>query len=107
MTASDVDKIIPFPGARGRPGDRGGEGRAASTAGRARGGGESGAVSTARWEIVTPLLGWGGTVLALAAPEGPEGPEGPVFYAGATAGCFRSTDGGKTWQAANDGLTSP
>ena len=90
MTASDVDKIIPFPGTRSRAGDHKGTDATVSPAGR--------------WKVVTPLLGWGGTVLALAAPDGPEG---PVFYAGATAGCFRSTDGGKTWQPANDGLTSP
>ncbi len=90
MTASNVDKIIPFPGARSRGGDRQGGSPPASASGR--------------WEVVTPLLGWGGTVLALAAPQGPDG---PVFYAGATAGCFRSSDGGQTWQAMNDGLTSP
>lgn len=87
MTASDVDKIIPFPGARSSRGD----GR------RVPGGVE-------RWEIVTPLAGWGGTVLAVVSP--PTGGE-PLLFAGTTAGCFRSTDSGRTWQPANDGLTSP
>ena len=91
LTTSDVDNIIPFPGARERAGGRG------------RGGRQSDG-SEGRWEVVTPLLGWGGTVLALAAPD--TGGE-PVFFAGTTAGCFRSTDLGKTWAPANDGLTSP
>jgi photosystem II stability/assembly factor-like uncharacterized protein len=85
MTASNVDNIIPFPGARGR------------RAGRA-------VQQAEHWETVTPILGWGGTVLALAAPEVPER---PVFYAGTTAGCFRSDDLGKRWSPRNDGLTSP
>ncbi|MGI8424484.1 MAG: hypothetical protein ACR2NO_10305 [Chloroflexota bacterium] len=50
------------------------------------------------------MLGWGGTVLALAAPA-TEGDQ--IFFAGTTAGCFRSDDLGETWQPANDGLTSP
>jgi photosystem II stability/assembly factor-like uncharacterized protein len=91
LTTSDVDNIIPFPGARERSGGRGRGGRDADG-------------SQGRWEVVTPLLGWGGTVLALAAPD--TGAE-PVFFAGTTAGCFRSTDLGKTWVPANDGLTSP
>jgi photosystem II stability/assembly factor-like uncharacterized protein len=86
MTASDVDKIIPFPGTRGA---------------RAKGGG---APAGDRWEVVTPILGWGGTVLALAAPDVPDR---PLFYAGTTAGCFRSTDLGHSWVPMNDGLTSP
>lgn len=88
MTA-DVDNIIPFPGARER------------TAGR---GGQNSHSDSGRWEVVTPLLGWGGTVLALAAPGTADA---PVFFAGTTAGCFRSLDQGKTWTPANDGLTSP
>ena len=91
MTALDGDKIIPFPGARGRAGERKETGLPA-------------APRAGRWEIITPLLGWGGTVLALAAPATEAG---PVFYAGTTAGCFRSDDLGKTWAPANDGLTSP
>jgi hypothetical protein len=63
MTVSDVDNIIPFP--RGRQAGREAERRRSSQAARAGAG---------RWEIVTPLLGWGGTVLALAAPDVPERP---------------------------------
>ena len=92
MTALDSDKIIPFPGGRGRTG----------TEGRSQGG--QTAVNTGRWRVVTPILGWGGTVLAVAAPASPAG---PLFYAGTTAGCFRSNDLGKTWEPFNDGLTSP
>ena len=79
------DNIIQFPGPRG---------------------GRGGAVATpgGRWEVITPILGWGGTVLALSAPQ-TEGD--PIFFAGTTAGCFRSTDLGVTWEPANDGLTSP
>lgn len=87
MTTSDVDNIIPFSRAQQRGG------RGAATPQRDE-----------RWELVTPLLGWGGTVLALAAPQGPDG---TVFYAGTTAGCFRSTDAGASWTPVNDGLTSP
>jgi len=88
MTASGTeDNIIQFPGARG--------GRAGGTATQALVG---------RWEVVAPLLGWGGTVLALVAPP-VDGD--PVFFAGTTAGCFRSDDLGKSWVAVNDGLTSP
>ncbi len=90
MTASDVDKIIPFPRARSRAGDRKGPARPTE--------------ATGRWQVITPLLGWGGTVLALAAPDGDGG---AVFYAGSTAGCFRSVDRGTTWEPVNDGLTSP
>lgn len=86
MTTSD--NIIPFPSSE----ERQGSGRRTALA------------AGARWEIVTPLLGWGGTVLALAAPLGVDG---TVYFAGTTAGCFRSNDHGKTWTAANDGLTSP
>jgi photosystem II stability/assembly factor-like uncharacterized protein len=104
MTASDVDKIIPFPGGRGRGGDRAAGATGAAGTRRGQGDGAADAGAAGRWDVVTPLLGWGGTVLALVAPESADG---PVFYAGATAGCFRSADGGKTWQAMNDGLTSP
>lgn len=97
MTVSGVDNIIPFPGPRNRVDERA---RLAPTT----------APRPSRWEIVSPLLGWGGTVLALAVPtlaDGPGRPEQPVFYAGTTAGCFRSNDSGKTWLLVNDGLTSP
>ena len=88
MTASGTgDNIIQFPGTRGGRGD----GKATQAPG-------------GRWEVVAPLLGWGGTVLALVAPP-VDGD--PVFYAGTTAGCFRSDDLGRTWVAVNDGLTSP
>lgn len=91
MTASDADKIIQFPGARVRAGERR-RGRAPARP------------ALGRWERVTPLLGWGGTVLALV---GPETSSGPIFYAGTTAGCFISGDLGQTWEPRNDGLTSP
>jgi photosystem II stability/assembly factor-like uncharacterized protein len=85
----DVDNIIPFPGTRGQ------------SAGKNS---VDGSATVGHWEQVTPLLGWGGTVLALAAPtlDGK-----PLFVAGTTAGCFLSTDLGKTWRPSNDGLTSP
>jgi photosystem II stability/assembly factor-like uncharacterized protein len=88
------DNIIQFPAGRERAGRR------SAGADGAQGG------AGGRWETVTPLLGWGGTVLALVAPD--TGTSGdPVFYAGTTAGCFRSQDRGQTWQPMNDGLTSP
>lgn len=93
MTASDVNNIIPFPSTRGQTGSRG----RSST-------GSDGRQLAGRWEIVTPILGWGGTVLALAAPETSGA---AIFYAGTTAGCYRSDDLGKTWVPKNDGLTSP
>ena len=89
MTASNVDKIIPFPGRAGR-------GATAAVGPRPRrlrtlGGGH-------------PVARLGGTVLALAAPRGRMAPSSTPAP---PPGCFRSTDGGKTWQAMNDGLTSP
>lgn len=57
-----------------------------------------------RWELVGPVLGWGGTVLAIVHVDGPSG---SVAFAGTTAGCFASTDGGSTWEPRNAGLTSP
>src|SRR6266542_2992528 len=100
MTAQDVDKIIPFPGARRAPGPVQGTGGE-------RVNGTTTASTSARWELVAPLLGWGGTALAAVAAPSPESPDKAVFYAGTTAGCYRSDDGGVTWAARNDGLTSP
>ncbi|MBI3971341.1 MAG: hypothetical protein HY332_08625 [Chloroflexi bacterium] len=92
MTAQDLDKIIPFPNSRNRAGrgrDRGAQG---------------GGVRVGEWRIVTPIRGWGGTVLALVAAGAGER---TLFYAGTTAGCFRSNDEGRHWVPANNGLTSP
>ena len=88
--SADPSKIVLFPGAF----DRGGA-PAPSAAG---------APLDGRWELVGPVLGWGGTVLAVVCVDGPDG---PVAFAGTTAGCFASTDGGATWEPRNVGLTSP
>jgi len=89
MTAQDVDKIIPFPAGRREAGER------------RRG--NAPLATENRWEIVAPLLGWGGTVLAVLALPDPKSPAQTLFYAGTTAGCYVSADGGKTWSARNKG----
>ncbi|MCS7221789.1 MAG: hypothetical protein RML36_01740 [Anaerolineae bacterium] len=53
-----------------------------------------------RWIKLGPIYP-GGTVMALAAHSGPDG---DVFLAATQTGIFRSEDGGRTWNAANEGL---
>ena len=87
MSASDSDKIIAFPFSR------------------VTGVNPTPSVSASpKWELIGPVCGWGGTVLALIAVTTPAGEH---LYAGTTAGCFLSTDHGATWEARNFGLTSP
>ena len=50
-------------------------------------------------ERAAALGPWGGEVHALAAAR-----DGALVYAGTHAGVFRSTDGGRTWEAAGRGL---
>ena len=88
--SADPSKIVMFPGAF----DQGGT--PSPTTGSAP--------LDGRWEPIGPVLGWGGTILALIHVDGPDG---PVTFAGTTAGCFASIDGGGTWEARNAGLTSP
>ena len=88
--SADPSKIVLFPGAF----DQGG----------APAPSDIGAPLDGRWELVGPILGWGGTVLAIVCVDGPDG---PVAFAGTTAGCFASIDGGATWEPRNVGLTSP
>lgn len=88
--SADPSKIVLFPGAF----DQGGSPSPSNV----------GAPLDGRWELIGPVLGWGGTVLALAHVDGPEG---QFTFAGTTAGCFASRDGGATWEPRNAGLTSP
>ena len=88
--SADPSKIVLFPGAF----DQGGAPTPSAVP----------APLDGRWELVGPILGWGGTVLAVICVDGPDG---PIAFAGTTAGCFASTDGGIRWEPRNTGLTSP
>jgi hypothetical protein len=88
--SADPSKIVMFPGAFE-------QGSAPSPA-------SADAALDGRWELIGPILGWGGTVLALVHADGDSQ---SVTFAGTTAGCFASTDGGFTWEPRNSGLTSP
>ncbi len=88
--SADPTKIVQFPGAFSK--------------GQSPAPVEAGAPLEGRWELVGPVLGWGGTVLALVTTTGPTG---DTVLAGTTAGIFASTDAGATWEPRNSGLTSP